>query len=567
MKEEFFKEFFEKSPTAYSCVKVIYDHNGVPCDYLYLAINKEYEMMMELQDFDVLNKRFYEVFPNGWDGESVWIETLKLAILDYKAREFDIHRPKLQKWIRVKIFPLYTDIFACMHYDVTNEYLLDIEVEGFLKVNIDMLCVADIKGNFLKVNKAFKRILGYKAEDLEGKPFYSLINPEDIPSTIDAMKKLEDQEVISSFVNRVRGKDGTYRYLEWHSQPNGKYIYSSARDITEKRKLEMELYNSNEDLKKITEELKKKNADLKVLAVTDELTGLYNRHFLDQRIENEMKRSDSENQPISLVILDMDHFKRVNDTWGHPVGDEVLKQTANLANSIISPPDFLVRIGGEEFVILMPQSNLHGAVIVAEHIRIAIEKYEYPGVGHLTSSFGVAERNPHETFYKWYKRADEALYRAKEEGRNRVVSANDQLNLLSTSIQLEWKSEWESGIDIIDEQHKELFESANHLINSYLTNISVTQTLPKLDKVINHIIDHFCTEERALIKVGYPEYERHKEIHNGLVKKALHYRKLYKTGEIKASEFFSFLIDEVIVGHTLNSDVEFMEYTKKKVIE
>lgn len=117
----------------------------------------------------------------------------------------------------------------------------DKEIEGFFNVNVDMMCVADVNGNFLKLNKAFEDILGYKVEELEGKSFTSFIHNEDIPSVERIMRRLKDQNSVSSYIVRVRRKDGVYRYIEWHSQPNGNYIYASGRDITEARKTEIQL--------------------------------------------------------------------------------------------------------------------------------------------------------------------------------------------------------------------------------------------------------------------------------------------------------------------------------------
>ena len=320
--------------------------------------------------------------------------------------------------------------------------MLDKEIEGFLQVNIDMLCVADIDGNLLKVNQAFEHVLGYTVEELEDKNFVSLVHVEDRPSTLLTMKDLEEQKSILSFINRYRCKDGSYRYLEWRAQPNGSYIYASARDITEKHKMEMEVDKNSKQLMKRNEKLQKKNDVLKTLAVTDELTSVYNRHFLDMWIEKEMERSDCDQKPLSMIILDLDHFKRVNDKWGHPVGDEVLKQTVEIARSLIHKSDILVRLGGEEFVVVMPQSTITDALVVAEKIRKTMESNEYSIVGHVTASFGVSERRISESFYNWYKRADEALYRAKEGGRNRVVNSDDQESVPVASVHLEWKSEW-----------------------------------------------------------------------------------------------------------------------------
>ena len=439
----------------------------------------------------------------------------------------------------------------------------DKEIEGFLKVNLDMLCIADTDGNFLRVNKKFEHVLGYKIDELEGKSFLSLVHEDDIPSTLDAIKDLKEQKTILGFINRFRCKDGKYRYFEWYAQANGKYIYASARDITEKRKIEMQLRKMNEDLIKLTRKLKKKNEVLETFAGIDELTGMYNRHFLNIRIEEEMASSDRYSEPLSMFILDLDHFKHVNDTWGHPVGDAVLKNTAGITRNIIRTSDVLGRLGGEEFIVLMPQTNLNGALIAAEKIREALDKNRHSIVGKVTASFGVAERKKNESFNSWYKRADEALYQAKEGGRNRVVSSSAQDSLPIASVHLEWKSEWESGNKEIDEQHQKLLEIANNLISMSLSDVGGERTMHNLDVFLNYLVQHFNSEEHILMNIGYPDYVEHAEIHKTLVTKAFQLKKSYQNGELKASAFFSFVVDDVILGHMLDSDVKFFPYTQK----
>ena len=553
MEVQFFKEFFEKSPNAYSCHRKVMDEHGIPYDYEFLAVNKAYEKMMGVQAHDLINKRFYEVFPIGWDGEWQWKDKFNTAILNQSPTHFDMHYFSLDKWIRVKVFPLYGDIFACIFNDVTKEYLLDTEIKGFLAVNPDMLCVANTDGDFLKVNQKFEYVLGYSVEELEGESFVSLVHPDDIPSTLNVINDLKKQKSIMSFINRIRSKRGSYRYLEWRSQPNGKYIYASARDITEKRLKEMNLIQ-------LAEELQKKNESLETLAVTDELTGLYNRYFIDIKIKEEMEISDFTNRPLSLIILDLDHFKLVNDKWGHPIGDEVLKHSAELTKKSIRKSDILARFGGEEFVVLMPNTSLHDALVVAENIRRQMENAPYPIVGRVTASFGVAERKKKESFYNWYKRTDEALYCAKKGGRNLVICSNQQENTTIAKVHLDWKSEWECGHQQIDGQHKELVKQGDILIQMSLSNESYEKILHQLDIVLNHIVVHFDTEEQILKDIGFPGYETHATIHKNLVEQALQLKESYQKGQLKSSAFFSFIVDEIIIGHMLDQDRKFFSY-------
>ncbi len=171
------------------------------------------------------------------------------------------------------------------------------------------------------------------------------------------------------------------------------------------------------------EERKRTDEQVLFLSYHDQLTGLFNRTYFEKKAAEEITRSSRYGQPLSMLLLDLDHFKKVNDQWGHPVGDEVLKATAQIINGILRGIDVLVRFGGEEFIVLMPETDRSGATRAAEKIRNTLEAYRHPVVGTVTGSLGVAERKQDESRDNWYKRLDDALYRAKENGRNRVEGA------------------------------------------------------------------------------------------------------------------------------------------------
>ncbi len=165
------------------------------------------------------------------------------------------------------------------------------------------------------------------------------------------------------------------------------------------------------------------------MAVTDPLTGLYNRRYMETHGEALVDEAANRGKALSMLLLDLDFFKRVNDQYGHFVGDRVLKELASRLKAQVRRLDIVCRVGGEEFVILLPGADVAIAWRVAERIRRAIaeEKFdvgEKPGelLLDLTASIGIAGfEGPEDTLEKLYMRADEALYRAKEEGRNRVV--------------------------------------------------------------------------------------------------------------------------------------------------
>lgn len=191
----------------------------------------------------------------------------------------------------------------------------------------------------------------------------------------------------------------------------------------------------NEDLdrrvRERTDELEAVNTKLQELSTTDSLTGLRNRRYFDDMLQTEYKRAFRDKLPLSVLLIDIDHFKSLNDNYGHPFGDLCLVEAAGLIRDCIKrPPDVAARYGGEEFVVLLPQTDREGAVQVAECLRAAfnVKRIEDgPRSVVMTISIGVSstvppDRDGHE---KLLKRADELLYRAKQNGRNRVEWESD----------------------------------------------------------------------------------------------------------------------------------------------
>ena len=164
------------------------------------------------------------------------------------------------------------------------------------------------------------------------------------------------------------------------------------------------------------------------LALTDELTGLYNRRYLFAHLDETIARINTEGVGAALLLFDIDHFKRVNDTYGHPTGDEVLRQIARRAQDSVRSDDLVARLGGEEFAVVMPETGLAIASAVAARLRLAVaaKPFVLPGASgelDVTISIGVTVANAgYEDRDQFLKRADDALYEAKATGRNRVVA-------------------------------------------------------------------------------------------------------------------------------------------------
>jgi two-component system cell cycle response regulator len=166
---------------------------------------------------------------------------------------------------------------------------------------------------------------------------------------------------------------------------------------------------------------------MKTLAVTDSLTGLYNHNFFYTRLEEEFNRALRYNTTLSIIMMDIDDFKKINDTYGHRTGDMVLKEMANVIRKLVRKTDVVSRYGGEEFAIILPHTNLEGAEEEADRIRENILKHEYPGLSKQTISVSLgvaayAQKGAIINSGDLVNLADTALYEAKRSGKNRVVA-------------------------------------------------------------------------------------------------------------------------------------------------
>ena len=263
------------------------------------------------------------------------------------------------------------------------------------------------------VNPAFEKLMGYTAADVIGQNPKILQGPGTDDKTRYKIRKAmrEGVSIRSQILNY--DKAGNELWLDINMVPlfdeNGSLVYYAAieRDLTEYKKLQAHLEN---------------------MATIDSLTGLANRQAFMQRAKNEFNRARRYARPLTVVMIDIDHFKAINDQHGHAVGDDVLRQAADICQSSLRGSDFMGRVGGEEFVLLLPDTPHTNAYHVAERMRAHL--HETPielddgTTLNITASFGVAPMNEDDSdFDALLERADEAMYHAKHEGRNQVKSA------------------------------------------------------------------------------------------------------------------------------------------------
>ncbi|MCX8026287.1 MAG: diguanylate cyclase [Thermodesulfovibrionales bacterium] len=174
-------------------------------------------------------------------------------------------------------------------------------------------------------------------------------------------------------------------------------------------------------LEERTHELKAALQKISTLAITDKLTQIYNRLKIEESLSNEIERARRYNSIFSIILIDIDHFKRVNDEHGHIVGDKVLVEFAKILSNRIRKTDICGRWGGEEFILICPHTNLEEAFNIAKDLQKTIIQYNFFSVGKITASFGISTFSHDDTSDSLIKRADDALYQAKNGGRNRIV--------------------------------------------------------------------------------------------------------------------------------------------------
>jgi len=307
--------------------------------------------------------------------------------------------------------------------------------EEQLRVVLDTAPVAVItwrKGFVLTGwNREAQRTFGWTKEEVLERNFFDFMVPEAERPQVQAITDgALDSDFVAHSVNHNLTKDGRTIFCAWSNamfhdpagNPAG--VISIALDITERTQAEEALHAANIGLQTRLEQIQALQARLEELAVRDSLTGLYNRRYLDETLEREVARARREGHPLSLLMIDVDHFKQLNDNYGHRAGDKVLRMLSELLLADTRTEDVACRYGGEEFLVLLPGMPADKARQRAETWRRDIENAAVVFEGHalkITASFGIACYPEHgQDPDQLTGAADAALYEAKHRGRNRV---------------------------------------------------------------------------------------------------------------------------------------------------
>jgi two-component system, cell cycle response regulator len=258
------------------------------------------------------------------------------------------------------------------------------------------------------VKKSVHELLSHRSADFQ-------LPPDDNPLPVKMNFTARDniQVLLSGLIFRVREA-----YLIFFE----KHMLSYNELIAKMSILNNQLTDLTRDLDKKNRELETANATIQEIMNTDPLTGLLNRRAFREMLNQGMAFSKRHSLPLSLIMTDIDHFKAVNDTYGHEAGDSVLKKFAEVLKESCRTEDTVVRFGGEEFLLLLPNTSAASAAVCAERLRKKTEMLSVPGIiDNITASFGVTEFLITDSEEGLLKRVDDALYVAKRTGRNRCV--------------------------------------------------------------------------------------------------------------------------------------------------
>lgn len=263
-----------------------------------------------------------------------------------------------------------------------------------------IIATTDFVGNITSASDAFCKISGYKQKEIIGKRFKNISHSNMPTSLFNELWETISQGKIWTGEIRNSKKNGEYYWVDVIIEP----ILDSSKNHQGYRAIYQDITD-----KKLAQEL----------AITDNLTKLYNRAYIESVLSSQMAIANRYNRYMCVVLLDIDYFKKINDSYGHQVGDSVLKEVSNIFQNNIRKTDILGRWGGEEFLIVTPDINARQCFLLCEKLRKAVEKQIFEEMkSSVTISIGIAELILNENIDKFIERADKAMYFSKEHGRN-----------------------------------------------------------------------------------------------------------------------------------------------------
>ncbi len=395
-----------------------------PEDYSISFINDFFCRYFDVERFSILGENVLTLIPRSNHENSIkHMEgiTEDNSITRFEIKTFVHNEPRWQLWTVQGIFNDSGEIaeYQAMGEDITDlkktqKQLMDQKryLQSILDSQDNMIIVAD-RGKIHEVNISFLQFFGFYSPDDMARNTGRISE-----MTLEAEGCLKPSDAKSMWLDALDSDDscGQYRLVAFRQEgsDNPRYFSVKFRPLS----IESDLYVL--EFSDVTA-LEEKSREFETRANYDALTKIYNRRRFLELLTHGIDTAKRLQIDLSIIFFDIDHFKKINDTFGHNTGDDVLRGLSSLIAGAIRRNDIFARWGGEEFLILLESTNLENAAKLAEKLRRTIMEYEFPEVKKVTCSFGVSSYAPDESGETFINRADSALYRAKESGRNRVV--------------------------------------------------------------------------------------------------------------------------------------------------
>ncbi|MBN2434657.1 MAG: PAS domain S-box protein [Spirochaetes bacterium] len=243
------------APFPYVCHRILRDKKGKAVDYEFVEVNSAFETMSGFKSKNIINRRASALFSETGEQSIAW-EKLYHNIIDHGKSEINEQTLYLlDRWYKTQSCILDDDVLLIMFTDITKEKIQLNEMENFFSVNLDLLCIANTDGKFIKLNREWEKVLGYSLDSLEGARFIDFVHPDDIDKTESAISMLLADEKVLNFTNRYKDINGNYHYIEWRSHPHGNLIYAAARDITKQKETEIDLRKSRDRFQSLVQNI------------------------------------------------------------------------------------------------------------------------------------------------------------------------------------------------------------------------------------------------------------------------------------------------------------------------
>ena len=409
MDDNFYKQLIKESLSGYAYNRIICNKDGIACDYEFIEVNEAFEELTGLKGSDVIGRKISEVLPDIMRSEVDWIHFCGDIAINGGKKQLKRFSKSLKRLYKVNIYSPEKYFFITHFIDITNQMSQLSETESLTGDELlnektieeaifyngpDMRYLYDEQGRLVRWNKKFQDITDYSSEELSEMSFLDWYKGDEKSrkAVMECFTKASE-EGFGAIEAELQKKDGTIAPMYFKAFylcfDGDKYLACRTIDITER---------------------KKKEKEISYLSYHDKLTGLYNRRFY----EEELKRLDTKrNLPMTIVMGDVNGLKFINDSFGHLMGDELLKKVAEVIRLGCRSDDIIARLGGDEFVILLPKTD----GLVAEQIIKRITKLlldEKVGFIDVSISFGhETKNNKEEKIEEILKNAEDNMYNKK----------------------------------------------------------------------------------------------------------------------------------------------------------